>query len=196
MKKILKQLTFEKTKTFADFNDRVEHGGSTRIGKRKLYRPFNSKKAIHLVLRSTKAHGQWSMLKKRNENTISRLIYSSAAKNMINIHKFANSGNHLHVLLKAPSKKAFQKFLRTITGLIARHVMNARRGYAKGKFWNSLAYTKMILSMHQFKNTANYIWKNALEGWGIIPPRSQALGRVKINFLIDDWLQQNRIYDG
>ena len=178
----MKQLDFEKNKAFQDFKKRREHGGDIRAGKRKLARPFDPAKALHLVLHSNKAKGEWSFLKRRNENKISRLIYTFAAKYQITVYKYGNAGNHLHLLLRARSLKGFQRFLRTITGLIARHVMGAKRGKAKGRFWNGLAYTKLISWGRHFKNTMNYVWKNALEGWGVIPPRTQAKNSVNIDF--------------
>jgi len=179
----MKQLGFEKHKAFRDHTKRFEHGSDIRKGKRKLSRPFDSSKSIHLVLRSSKARGEWSLLKRKNENKIAKLVYSFAHKNHVTIHKYANSGNHLHLLLKARSKKSFQAFLITISGLIARHVTGARKGRSQGKFWDGLAYTKLISWGRHFKNTINYVWQNALEGWGVIPARVNALGNVKLDFL-------------
>ena len=184
----MKQLTFEKNQAFQDHKKRLEHGGSVREGRRKLARPLDVAKAIHLVLRSLKAKGEWSLLRRRNENKISSLIYTFAAKNNIIIHKYGNSGNHLHLLLKAKSKKEFRRFLKTITGLIARHVTGAKKGNSKGKFWSSLAYTKLVSVGRHFKNTMNYVWRNALEGWGVIPPRAEAKGYAKLDFQdLYDW---------
>ena len=184
----MNQLTFERNKAFKDHKNRLEHGGSVREGKRKLFRPFDAAKAIHLVLRSSKAKGEWSLLKKRNENKISQIVFNFAVKNQITIHKYANSGNHLHILLKARSQKGFRKFLRTVTGLIARHVMGAKRGNSKGRFWDGLAYTKLVSWGKHFKNTINYVWRNVLEGWGVIPPRAEAKGHAKLDFqAIYDW---------
>ncbi len=42
------------------------HGGDLRNGRRKVARPFSHKNAIHVVLRSHRARGRWSMLARAN----------------------------------------------------------------------------------------------------------------------------------
>jgi hypothetical protein len=178
-----KQLSFHFLPSFRDFIPRIEHGSNIRKGKRKLARPFSINKAIHLILRSTKARGAWSFLKSKNEKIIYKLIYHYAAKFNVKIYRYANAGNHLHILLKAGSKKDFQNFLRTITGIIPRLVTGAQKRKAKGKFWDELVYTKLVAWGRQFKNTSNYVFKNALEAFGIIPPRHEARGHVTLDYL-------------
>jgi len=58
-----------------------------------------------------------------------------------------------------------------------------------GKFWDALAYSKLVTFGRQFKNTSNYIFRNALEAFGVIPPRKDARGHLKIDFLslFDDY---------
>jgi len=71
--------------------------------------------------------------------------------------------------LKSADKTNLQNFLRTFAGIIPRVVTGARKGNACGKFWDSLAYSKLLTFGRQFKNTSNYIAKNTLETFGIIP---------------------------
>jgi hypothetical protein len=42
---------------------RAEHGGSIRQGRRKLARPVDPKRPLHVVLRSEKAKGDLSLLR-------------------------------------------------------------------------------------------------------------------------------------
>src|SRR5476649_1653402 len=139
------QLNFNKNTAFKDHLPRFEHGGGIRKGKRKLSRPFDSKKTLHITLRSTKARGSWSFLKRRHEKLIQKLVYSHADRFTIKVFGYANSGNHLHILLKASSRKGFQNFLRTIAGRIPRVITGAERGRALGKFWEDLVYSKVIV---------------------------------------------------
>jgi REP element-mobilizing transposase RayT len=178
----MKQLSFEKNRAFQDFKKRAVHGGGIRAGKRKLSRPFIPGQPLHVVLRSSKARGDWSLLKKKNENSVSRIIYAHAERNGVDIYQYANGGNHLHVLLKCKSKKRFQAFLKSATGLIARHVLNAKKGRKQGKFWDGLAYSKLVFWGKQFKAAKNYVLKNMLEGWGVIPPRTSARGHIRLDF--------------
>src|SRR5947209_7277270 len=74
--------------------NKLEHGGGIRKGKRKLARPIDSKRAMHLVLKSERAKGHWSMLRPQYTRNIRRIADKAAQKNGVRIYKFANSGNH------------------------------------------------------------------------------------------------------
>lgn len=176
------QLSFHSNAAFKDHKPRTEHGSDIRKGRRKLARPFDSKKFLHMVLRSKRARGIWSFLRNKNEKKIQKLIFEKADRAGVKVIRFANAGNHLHLLLKAPSKRALQRYLRTITGLIPRAVTGARKGQACGSFWDGLAYSKIVNWGRQFKATTNYVFKNSLEAFGIIPPRDNAKAHVNLNY--------------
>src|ERR1700749_3839825 len=88
-----------------EFEARREHGGKAALGKRKIARPLDLKHAIHLVLRSKKAHGSWNMARSRFEPKIAKLVYGLGKRFRIQICEFANSGNHLHLLVKPEAGK-------------------------------------------------------------------------------------------
>ena len=58
-----RQLGFEKIKNskgkkiFEDFKDRKDHGGILRPGQRKLCRPLEVRRPVHLILRASQARG-------------------------------------------------------------------------------------------------------------------------------------------
>ena len=72
----------------------LEHGGQLRQGRRKIARPIDPKRPLHLVLRSTKARGEWSMLRPQNEHRVRRIVDETASKYSIRLHRYANVGNH------------------------------------------------------------------------------------------------------
>lgn len=176
-----KQQSFDKSEAFKDHKKRTEHGGDINKGKRKLYRPFETNKAIHATLRSSKAKGSYSFMRPKNQKEIERRLYLYADRFGVRIFKFANSGNHLHILLKSKSKKGFQNFLRTFAGVIPRVVTGARKGKARGKFWDTLVYSKLVTFGKHFKNTSNYVVKNTLETFGVVPPRGTGNG-LKLDY--------------
>lgn len=189
------QLEFDTNAAFKNHVRRIEHGGGIRKGKRKLFRPFDRGKSLHVTLRSSRARGAWSFLKHQNQRKINKAVYSCASRFQIKIYEFANAGNHLHILLKAPSRSDLGRFLKTLAGLIPRLVTDARKGKPIGKFWDDLAYSKLIAWGRQFKNTSDYVLKNTLEAFGIIPPRTQSRGHVKIDFrsVYDEWWKKAEI---
>jgi REP element-mobilizing transposase RayT len=151
-----------------DYAKRVQHGGDVRRGRRKLARPFDPRRALHLTLHSERAKGAWSMLKFDNARAIERLIGRLAKENRVKIYEFANSGNHLHFLLRAKDHEGFKRFLRTLTALTARIVTGAKKGNPKGKFWDGLAWSTLVNWGRQFFDARYYVIQNMLEAEGLV----------------------------
>ena len=122
---MLRQLSFAKYDAFRAFT-RAEHGGDFRQGQRKLWRPFDRRKPLHVTLRSSRARGAWSLLDHKNERRVRHLVYRFASKNRVRIFKYANAGNHLHLLVHSKDHAAFKRFLKTIAGLIMYAMRNKR----------------------------------------------------------------------
>ncbi|MCM2324780.1 MAG: hypothetical protein NDJ90_16090, partial [Oligoflexia bacterium] len=57
--------------------------------------------------------------------------------------------------------------LRALTGTLARTVTGAKKGVKKGKFWDTLAYSRVVTWGREFKNVGFYVIMNELEGLGI-----------------------------
>jgi REP element-mobilizing transposase RayT len=152
---------------------RPDHGGSLGQGKRKTARPFSHKHAVHVVLRSEKAKGTWSLLTSKNEKLVDRLLEACARRYHIKIYRFINVGNHLHLLVKAESrqylvaKKEFQGFLRQFAGMIAFSITGAKKGAARGGFWRRLVYTTIVQWGRQYNAVKDYFTKNFFESKGL-----------------------------
>jgi REP element-mobilizing transposase RayT len=144
---------------------RSEHGGDVRRGRRKLDRPFSPRSSIHVVMRAPRARGQWSMLHRHNRATVDRLVYTWASAKGVRIYQYVNVGNHLHFLLRAESREALQRFLKTFAGLAARSVTGARKGVSVGRFWERTAYSRLVPG-GAFKAVSAYLGKNHLEAIG------------------------------
>jgi REP element-mobilizing transposase RayT len=135
----------------------------------KCERPMDSKKALHLVLKSSQATGERSFDSKTHKKIVWKIIYDHADKFGIKIHEYANGGNHLHLLLRAKNRQDYAAFIRTITGLIARTVGNSQRGRRlKNKFWDARPFSRVVSYARQEYNTIKtYLLRNTLEaiGW-------------------------------
>jgi hypothetical protein len=83
----------------------------------------------------------------------------------VKVYRFANVGNHLHLLVKAESRASLQQFLKTFGGLAARAVTGARKGVKQGRFWERTAYSRLVPS-GAFKTVCAYLGKNRLEAIG------------------------------
>ncbi len=153
---------FNKSKTRRRYG-RTQHGGAQTKGHRKLERPLSTKRWIHLNLKSDKAKGPLSFLLPRNRQIVREIIKEKAQKFGIQIADGANVGNHIHLKIKIQDRESFQKFLKAITCLIARKITGAKRGKKFGRFWQGLAFTRVLTSSLEELNLKGYIKANKIE---------------------------------
>jgi REP element-mobilizing transposase RayT len=162
----------KKQKSLFEFSDdrsshkryaRRTHGGVPKKPARKLERPLSRKDFIHLVLKSEKTKGSLSFLKRENDIVIRDILREKAHKFGEVIADFANVGNHLHIKIKVQSRDSFQQFLNAVTCLIARKIIGARRGKPFGKFWQALAFTRIIKSRLEELRLRGYFEANPEE---------------------------------
>src|SRR5947207_663440 len=114
----------EKQPYFPLFEDeKVKHFGGMYLknSNAKEKRPISIKKAMHLVMGSSHAKKELSLLRKEVE--IKNIIYKQAQAHRVKIYRLANGGNHLHLIIKPSSRKAYSDFIKSISGLIARLVL-------------------------------------------------------------------------
>ncbi|MBL7714155.1 MAG: transposase [Bdellovibrionales bacterium] len=167
---------FEKLKT-KDF------GGSLLKGNPRDARPISLKRPMHLVLRSSMAKGSLSFLVAKRSRIIRDLVHRSAKSQGVKIYRFANSGNHLHLIVLPQSRTAFLRFIRSVSGLIARVTLGAQRGNAKGlQFWDARPFTRILEWGKDYRRACAYLKQNILEALGFIPfqPRMPTGPKLKV----------------
>jgi REP element-mobilizing transposase RayT len=162
-----KQQDFFDTPTFKHLT-RKEHGGGLYRGQRKEARPIATSQPIHLTLKSKRAHGEWAMDHPLHNERVFSLVNKIARKNFVKIHRFANASDHLHLLVEVKRRRHFKKFLRTVAAMVARAVTGAKKGAPKGKFWSSLAYSRVVTWGREFNAVSTYIDRNSLETLGLL----------------------------
>jgi len=132
-------------------------------------RPMDSKKALHLVLKSSQAVGEKSFKNEKFEAKVWGIVSHHAEKTGIKIYEYANGENHLHLLLRAKHRDDYRAFIRTITGLIARLVGKSKRGKPlKKKFWDARPFSRVVsFAYREFNAIKTYLLRNTLEaiGW-------------------------------
>jgi REP element-mobilizing transposase RayT len=165
-----------------EFKFEKEFGGShLKNSHAKRARPIAIKKSMHLTLRSSLAKGDKSFrYNKSRIQRIHRVVRKQALKFGIEIYRYANVGNHIHLLVKASYRKGFLSFLKAISGIIARIAMGAERGKAKlikfGRgFWDQRPWTRVLLTWTDFINVKKYVEQNFCEALGFktYQPRSK-----------------------
>lgn len=130
-------------------------------------RPITTKRSMHLVMRSSLAKGNKSLLK--NEKQIRFILTNQSTRFGVKIYKYANAGNHLHMIIRPSSRKAFHKFIKAVSGLIARLILKAERGQpVKQQFWDQRPFTRIIEWGREFTTVSSYLTQNILEAIGFI----------------------------
>ncbi len=154
----------EKSKFKAKLEPKLTHGGRESIGVRKSTRPFSSKVSQHIVLKSKRAKGAWSMKHRKNQSKITSMVYVYAARFNVHVYRFANVGNHIHLLVKATERKNLADYLRVLAGRIAVTVSGARKHIKRiGKFWDTLCWSRLVKWGKEFHMVQRYVFANELE---------------------------------
>ena len=158
-----------------------DFGGALIKGNPREARPVSTKRPMHLVMRSTLARGERSFLRPARAKQIKDLVQRTSQRHGVKVYRFANSGNHLHLVIKPVSKRAFQTYIRAISGLIARITLGAEKGKAKGlKFWDARPFTRIVEWGQDYQNVCNYVLQNTVEAIGFIAyqPRGRKKARA------------------
>ena len=138
----------------------LTHGGRRAHGR--SVRPLDRKRPVHLVLKSSLAKGKLSLL--THKLKVKKIIEERAKQFHVTIHGQENMGNHYHLVATFARREGFQDFLRTVTALIAREVTGARKGRPFGqRFWDQLAYTRVVMGRRDLGGVMNYLQKNKIE---------------------------------
>jgi REP element-mobilizing transposase RayT len=168
----------KKSKQLKFFKDSEKVFGGSHFKKRKGRgrRPLDTNHSMHLVLRSSKATGQWSMLNGRNHKKTEEILYRFARKYGVRIYSFANAGNHLHLHIKLSTRHTYRKFIRAVTAAIAIAITKVSRWnklQKRLKFWDLRPFSRVVMSWRGFLNMKDYIYINQLEGAGVERNRAQ-----------------------
>jgi hypothetical protein len=145
------------------------YGGSllkTRKG-RAHGRPLSTRDSMHLVLRSTKAKGEWSFRRQENYIKVDQLLKRFANKHAIKVLSYANVGNHLHLQIRLSKRQSYRPFIRGFTAALTMAITGASRWNKLGtKFWDRRPFTRIVKSWRAVLNLRDYIFVNQLEGIG------------------------------
>ncbi len=120
-------------------------------------------------MKSSRAQGTHSLL--RHSREISRILSLQASRHQIRLQQVANAGNHIHLLLEAPSREHLSAFLRAISGRIAQTVIGPQiqpptSGEAT-RFWDARPFSRIVSRGRDHRNVARYLGMNSTEMAGL-----------------------------
>ena len=120
------------------------------------------------------------MLHPRHCNHVRKLLDRLKFRWNISVYRYANVGNHLHLLIRAKSRSDWQGFIRELSGGIAMIVTGAKKcnalprskskdvaESAKRGFWDHLVFTRIVAFGKDFNGVAGYVLTNLWEAVGV-----------------------------
>lgn len=141
-----------RTKQLSLFEEEIkmEFGGTLLAGKRKVKRPLDSKRPIHLVL---KAASDDSILP--NQKFVGDTIHRFATKFGLTIYSEAYHADHVHISLRISNQNLYNRWVRASTGFLSR-ILKIK--------WRLRPFTRVSAWGRDFNRTQNYVGENQLEG--------------------------------
>jgi hypothetical protein len=146
-------------------------------GNPKGPRPFSKRTSLHVVLKSSRAQGAHSLL--RRERAVHAVLERQAARFGVQLQGVANAGSHLHLLLRAPARERLANFLRAASGIIARLAWGQRdraRAIRDGsassgrhiasRFWDTRPFSRLVGPGRDWRGVRDYLELNQLEAQG------------------------------
>lgn len=97
----------------------------------------------------------------------------------VKIVKYANVGNHLHLVVKLPggamtARRQYAKWIRLLTSRLAFEIGGARKGQPlldergeRTKFWDSIPFSRVVHGRRGWKVIDRYVLKNQFESAGV-----------------------------
>lgn len=167
----------KRAKTTKKYDQRTCYGGDllkTRRGRARA-RPLSASDSMHLVLRSSKARGEWSFTRKRNRTEIEAILQRFSKRHEVQVLRSGVVGNHLHLQVKLGHRRKYRAnynaFIRAVSAAIAMAVTGASRWQklkqeAKDRFWDRRPFTRIVQGVRQYVTLQRYIDLNQLEGFG------------------------------
>ncbi len=150
------------------------YGGS--LNYRKVERPFDSKKLVHVVLKARLGKAIWFT---RSEKSIAQLLKQAAFRYNLKVKSFSIQKDHIHLLVYPKSflsplkaRKNFQNFLRFFSAEMGRkykRIMRILGLHQTRNLWVSRPVTRLVSwGKKSLKAILKYIQKNTLEALGFI----------------------------
>ncbi len=139
-------------------------GGSLLTGKRKSARPIYTKRAMHLVLKAAEFR------LKKNEHFIRVEVGRAAKKWGVSIYQYAIASDHIHLLIRVPTRRSYRYFIQRISGVIALK-LNLK--------WAFRPFTRVVEWGLGYKRAKNYIRMNFFEAMGFVDYQAGGRGALR-----------------
>jgi len=155
----MKQLNLFKEKLTREF------GGTLNKGRRKSARPLDTKRPLHLVLKST---SPFLLLRRRGE--IEKEIHRMSQRFGLKVYRIAVQADHVHLSIRIPSRILYCRWIRGLTSSLVRRT--------PGLKFALRPYSRIVSWGREFHTLCSYIFANFQEGDFILT----------CHFRVESWL--------
>ncbi|MBY0384305.1 transposase [bacterium] len=136
---------------------KLESGGSLNPkGKRKTARTLDSRRPLHLVLKSKNTISLF-----KNKHKLRDILKKQAKTFGIKVYSHSIQKDHWHLVIKITNRYLYRGFIRSLTGIIARQL-------GKG-LWRLCPYSRIVSWGRDFLNVIDYLLLNECEVLEIVP---------------------------
>lgn len=119
-----------------------------------------------MVFRSARARGPWSFLHQKNKGAIHQLLQELAQEYGVRVYRYENVGNHIHLLARFGERRFLRAFLRVFPQRVMFHVTGARKGQPRGRFFDAIAYSRIVEWGREFRAVKDSPWQRIREAPG------------------------------
>ena len=95
-------------------NPKLFHGGQLSVGRRKTARVLCSKRSLHVVLKAERK------ILRTHRSTVLAYAKKYATHSGVKIYQQSVQHDHVHLLLRIPSRAGYKRFVRALTSILAR----------------------------------------------------------------------------
>ncbi len=159
------------------FAARKEFGGSMLKSHPKCKRPHSRNNFMHIVLKSQYRPQIISFRDARYLQDIQKTLIEKAKFFHVVLEQFSINTTHIHLLIRARSRKEYIAFLKTITALIPRIIGEAKKGSPSlyKNLWEARSFSRIVSWGRERVRVALYIEQNFYEAIGFTSykPRSK-----------------------
>ncbi len=162
-----------------DWKKSQAFGGAGKAkGNPRTARPIAVKRPMHLVMKSA-----WMKLSTSNVGGVTSLILMASQiekitrdvgnKTLVQLRDIAVAHDHVHLVIQPKSIYAYRRFIRALSGILARTILDAQKGRAWRKasslkhFWQARPFTRIVEWGKDYVGIKNYVMKNRLDLLGI-----------------------------
>ena len=147
---------------------RSEHGGERQ--RRHSARPIHTRRNMHLILKSSRARGDWSFSSPQNRQKTNEILEKFSRKHGVRVLDRADAGNHIHLTIQIKNRFLYRPFIQALTSALMMAITGTSRWskpLGAKKFWDHRPYSRIVAAGKKaFETLRDYLEINRLQGRG------------------------------